>query len=216
VARRDAQRNRQKLVDAGRELFAERGADASLEEVARRAGVGIGTLYRHFPTREALVEVILEEHIGRILIAAEQAADAEDAWEGMVGFLDQVLDLQRKNLPLRHVFHRHAVGESPIAQEQRAQIAAALERLVERAREQGAVRPDFALSDLLFAMWSFIPLFEATGEVAPNAWRRYLQIVVDGMRPAGATPQRVRPLSARQLAAAFEALRGRYQRRRVA
>ena len=89
--RRDAARNRAALIAAGRDVFAERGPDASLEEIARRADVGIGTLYRHFPTREALIEVIFEEHFDQVVAAAEAAAADEDAWEGIVGFLERVL-----------------------------------------------------------------------------------------------------------------------------
>ena len=99
--RADAVRNRALLVEAGREVFAEHGPDASLEEIARRAGVGIGTLYRHFPTREALVETIYAEHIGEIVAVAEESAAAEDAWAGLTGFLERVLELQARNLPLR-------------------------------------------------------------------------------------------------------------------
>jgi AcrR family transcriptional regulator len=215
VKRRDAQRNRERLVAAGREVFAEQGADATLEEVARRAEVGIGTLYRHFPTREALVEVIYQEHIGEVLAAAEQAAAAEDAWAGLVGFLERVLELQARNLPLRDIFIRHSVGEGKIA-EQRRRIVPLLKPLIARARRQGALRADFTLGDLSLVMWSFAPVFEATAGVAPNAWRRHLRILLDGMRPAAATPQQVRPLAGRQLEAAYEALRGRYHRRRAA
>jgi AcrR family transcriptional regulator len=213
--RRDAQRNRERLVTAGREVFAEQGAEATLEEVARRAEVGIGTLYRHFPTREALVEVIYQEHIGEVLAAAEQAAAGEDAWAGLVGFLERVLELQARNLPLRDIFLRHPVGEGPIA-EQRKRIVPLLKQLIARARRQGALRADFTLGDLSLLMWSFAPVFEATADVAPNAWRRHLRILLDGMRPAAATPQQVRPLAGRRLQAAIEALRDRYHRRRAA
>ena len=215
MARRDAQRNREKLVAAGREVFVEQGADASLEEIARRAEVGIGTLYRHFPSREALVEVIFERHIEEVLAAAEQADAADDAWEGLVGFLERVLELQSRNLPLRDVFLRHPVGEGRIA-ERRKRIGPLLKRLVARAREQGALRADFTPGDLSLAMWSFAPLFEATAEVAPDAWRRHLRILLDGMRPSAATPQVTRPLTERQVESAIDALRNRYQRRRAA
>ena len=110
ATRRDAQRNRELLLAAGRDVFSERGAQATLEEIARRAGLGIGTLYRHFPTREALVEAIYEEHIDDVVAAAEEGAAAEDAWQGLVGFLERVLELQARNLPLREVFLRHPVG----------------------------------------------------------------------------------------------------------
>jgi AcrR family transcriptional regulator len=213
MPRRDAVRNRQKLLDAGREVFAE-DPGAPFEEIARRAGVGIGTLYRHFPTRDALVEVIYAEHIDEVLAAAEEAADAENAWDGLVAFLERVLELQARNLPLRDVFLRH--GADTALAERRRLIQPALVRLVARGREQGVVRDDFTLGDLSLALWSFAPIFEATSGVAPEVWRRHLQILLDGMRPAAATPQRVRPLAGKQLEAAIHSLRTRYHGRRAA
>jgi len=213
MPRRDAERNRQKLLDAGREVFAE-DPEAPLDEIARRAGVGIGTLYRHFPTRDALVEVIYAEHIDEVLAAAEDAADAENPWDGLVAFLERVLELQARNLPLRGVFLRH--GTDAALAERRRRIQPALARLVARGREQGEVRGDFTLGDLSLALWSFAPIFEATSRVAPEVWRRHLRILLDGMRPVAATPQSVRPLAGRQLEAAIHALRTRYHGRRAA
>ncbi len=213
MPRRDAERNRQKLLDAGREAFAE-DPEAPLDEIARRAGVGIGTLYRHFPTRDALVEVIYAEHIDEVLAAAEEAADAESPWDGLVAFLERVLELQARNLPLRGVFLRHST-DAALA-ERRRRIQPALARLVARGREEGEVRDDFTLGDLSLALWSFAPIFEATSGVAPEVWRRHLRILLDGMRPVAATPQSVRPLAGRQLEAAIHALRTRYHGRRAA
>ncbi len=213
MPRRDAERNRQKLLDAGREAFAE-DPEAPLDEIARRAGVGIGTLYRHFPTRDALVEVIYAEHIDEVLAAAEEAADAESPWDGLVAFLERVLELQARNLPLRGVFLRHST-DAALA-ERRRRIQPALARLVARGREEGEVRGDFTLGDLSLALWSFAPIFEATSGVAPEVWRRHLRILLDGMRPVAATPQSVRPLAGRQLEAAIHALRTRYHGRRAA
>src|SRR3954452_3542771 len=106
--RADAIRNRALLVDAGRGVFAESGPEASLEEIARRAGVGIGTLYRHFPSRHALIEAIYAEHIGEVEALAQAAADAEDAWAGLTAFLERMLELQARNLPLRAAFLQSA------------------------------------------------------------------------------------------------------------
>jgi AcrR family transcriptional regulator len=211
--RRDAARNRAKLLAAGREVFAEQGPDASLEEIARRAGVGIGTLYRHFPSREGLAEEIFAEHIAEVVAAAEAAAAAEDAWAGLVAFLERVLDLQARNLPLRSLFLRHGGGR---AAERRRIVLPLLEQVVERGREQGAVRDDLAVGDLMLALWSFAPLHEATAAVAPNVWRRHLRILLDGMRPEAATPQEVPPLAGRRLERAIDTLRERYHRRRAA
>jgi AcrR family transcriptional regulator len=213
MPRRDAERNRQKLLATGREVFAE-DPEAPFEEIARRAGVGIGTLYRHFPSRDALVEVIYAEHIDEVLAAAEEAADAESPWDGLVAFLERVLELQARNLPLRGVFLRH--GTDAALAERRRRIQPALARLVARGREEGEVRDDFTLGDLSLALWSFAPIFEATSGVAPEVWRRHLRILLDGMRPVAATPQSVRPLAGRQLEAAIHALRTRYHGRRAA
>jgi AcrR family transcriptional regulator len=213
MPRRDAERNRARLIEIGREVLAELGPDAPLEEIARRAGVGIGTLYRHFPTREALVAAIFAEHMEEVLAAAEDAAGAEDGWSGIVGFLERALALQARNLPLRSVFLRVPAEANA---ERRKRIQPALDRAIARAKEQGSLREDFAVGDLVVAMWSFAPIFEATAEVAPNAWRRHLQIVLDGMRPEAATPQNVRPLAGKQLERAIDALRSRYHRRRAA
>ena len=209
--RRDAQRNRERLVAAGRAVFTEQGVDASLEEIARRAGVGIGTLYRHFPSREALVAAIFEERIGEVLAAAERAAAAEDAWQGLVGFLEQALQLQADHLALRQLVLRYPQGDAKAAAARR-KIHGLLEELVERARDQGAVRADLNVADLVLVIWSFGPLLEATAGTAPQAWRRHLRIVLDGLRPEAATPQTVRPLTRRQLDAAMQTLRGRLRR----
>ena len=213
MPRRDAERNRARLIEIGRDVLAELGPDAPLEEIARRAGVGIGTLYRHFPTREALVASIFAEHMDEVLAAAEHAGSAEDGWAGLVDFLERVLELQARNLPLRSVFLR--VPEDASA-EGRKRILPALDRAVGRAQDQGSLRDDFAVGDLAVAMWSFAPIFEATAEVAPGVWRRHLRIVLDGMRPEAATPQQVRPLAGKQLERAIDALRFRYHRRRAA
>jgi AcrR family transcriptional regulator len=214
MARRDAERNRARLIEAGRAVLTELGADAPLEEIARRAGVGIGTLYRHFAMREALVDAIFAEHIGAVVAAAEEAAATEDAWTGLAEFLERVFELQAANLPLRAAFLRQA--DERAAAERRRRILPVLDRLIGRAKEQGSLRGDYTLGDLALALWSFAPLFEATTEVAPNAWRRHLQILLDGMQAEGATPQQVRPLAGKQLEAAIRALRARYHGRRAA
>jgi AcrR family transcriptional regulator len=212
--RRDAARNRAKLLAAGREVFAEQGPDASLEEVARRAGVGIGTLYRHFPSREALAEEIFAEHIDEVVSAAEAAVAEEEAWTGLGRFLEHVLDLQARNLPLRGLFLRHSGGDR--AAERRRVILPLLDRVIERGKQQGVLRDDLAVGDLSLALWSFSPVLEATADVAPDVWRRHLRILLDGMRPDAATPQEVPPLAGRRLERAIDALRERYHRRRAA
>jgi AcrR family transcriptional regulator len=204
--RRHARRNHELLVAAAREVFAEGGVDASLEEIARRAGVGVGTLYRHFATREALVEAIFERRIGE-LVAVAQAATAEpDGWQALVRFLEQTLELQAHDRVLRDALMHYPPGAGRLASA-RQEMRQLFEQILERAREQGQLRDDFTLADLALLFWSFTPLIDATAEVAPNAWRRHLHWLLDGIRAESATPQTEPPLSDEQLHAAMQALR---------
>ncbi len=210
--RSDARRNHELLVAAAREVFAERGVEASLEEIARRAGLGIGTLYRHFSSREDLVEAIFEGRIGE-LVALGQAAEAEpDAWLAVVLVLEGTLELQAGDRVLKDVLMRYPPGEGRLANA-REELRGVFERTLARAQEQGSLRPDFALSDLALALWSFGPLMDATAEVAPNAWRRHLHWLLDGLRPAAATTQSDEPLTDDQLHAAMQALKEHRLRR---
>ena len=205
-SRRDAQRNRVLLVAAAREAFAEHGVDARLDEIARRAGVGSGTLYRHFPTREALVEAIFAERVGEFLALAEAGLAQPDAWAGLVGFLEATLELQRSDRVLKEIFLRYPPGEGRLA-ETRAQMRAQFDELIGRARDQGALRPDFTVSDLALLLWSFAPVIDATADTAPEVWRRHLHWLLDGLRAEAATPQTQPPLDDDQLSESMRCLR---------
>lgn len=203
--RRDAQRNHELLVEAARELFAEQGVEASLEEIARRAGLGIGTLYRHFPSREALVEAIFERRIGELVAVTEEAAAEPDAWAALSQLLEQTLELQAGDRVLKDVLMRYPPGASKLA-DAREELRRLYEHVLERAREQGSLRADFTFSDLALLFWSFAPLIDATAEVAPEAWRRQLHFALDGLRAQGATQQTEPPLTDEELPAAMHAL----------
>jgi AcrR family transcriptional regulator len=211
--RSHARRNHEVLVEKAREVFAERGVDASLEEIARRAGVGIGTLYRHFANRDALVEAVFERRVGDFVAAAEAALAEPDAWRAFVGFLEQTLELQAGDRLLKDVLLRSPPGTGRVEQA-RQELQRLLTEVLERASEQGYLRPGFTLADLSLLMWSFAPLFEATAEIAPNAWRRHLHWLLDGLRSEAATPQVEPALTDEQLNAAMGALRAQRARRR--
>lgn len=206
--RSHARRNHALLVAAAREVFAERGADASLEEIARRAGVGIGTLYRHFATRDALVDAVFERRIGDFVALAELAEAEPDAWLAFVGYLEGTLELQAGDRLLKDVFLRSPPGTGR-AERARAELRRAVERVLDRAREGGRLRADFTLADLSLLIWSFASVIDATSVVAPNAWRRHLQWLLDGLSSESATPPLEPPLSDAQLHAAMQALRAR-------
>jgi AcrR family transcriptional regulator len=205
-SRRDAQRNRGLLVAAARAAFAEHGVEARLDEIARRAGVGTGTLYRHFPTREALVEAVFAERIGVFVAAAEAALDQADAWVGLVGFLETTLETRSGDRALKEILLRYPPPDEQLS-DSRARIDELLARLLERAREQGTLRPDFELADLTVLLWSFAPVIDATAETAPRFWRRHLHWILDGLRLDAATPQPEPSLDDGELAAATASLR---------
>jgi AcrR family transcriptional regulator len=204
--RRDAQRNHELLVAAAREVFAEEGVEASLEEIARRAGLGIGTLYRHFTTREALVEAIFERRIGELVAIAEAAAAEPDGWRALGHVLERMLELQAGDRVLKDVLMRYPPGAGKLARA-REELSGLFEQVLELAREQGALRDDFTFSDLALLFWSFAPLIDATAEVAPNVWRRHLHWVLDGLRAEAATSQAEPPLTDEELRTAMHALR---------
>jgi AcrR family transcriptional regulator len=204
--RRHARRNHELLIAAAREVFAERGVEASLEEIARGAGVGIGTLYRHFATRESLVEAIFERRIGELVAVAEAAAVEPDGWAAFEHLLEGTLELQAGDRVLKDVLMRYAPGERALAGA-REELRRLFERVLERAREHGELRADFTLSDLALLLWSFAPVIDATADVAPTAWRRHLHWLLDGLRGEQSTPPVDPPLTEEQLGEATEALR---------
>jgi AcrR family transcriptional regulator len=204
--RSDARRNRERLVASARELFASEGIDVPVEEITQRAGLGMGTLYRHFPTKEELVDAVLEDAFGQLVQVAEQAAEQEDAWLGFTDFLEAALSLHAANRGLKDILATREGGMR--AQAMRARIQPLLRRMIERAQEQGALRPDFAAEDLPLVFWTTGRVVEATAGVAPDFWRRHLGLLLDGLRAGAATPLPAPPLTRAQLARVGRQRRG--------
>jgi AcrR family transcriptional regulator len=196
--RRDAQRNHDLIVAAAREAFATLGLDASVEEIARRAGVGMGTLYRRFPSKEDLIDAVLAEAFEQYTDAVEQALAVEDPWEGFCHFLERALTLHAQNRGLKDIVASREHGRAR-ADAMRARVRPLFKRLVARAQEHGALRPDFAVEDLPLLLWAGGSVIEAGGTVAPEAWRRYLGLILDGLRADAATPLAQPPLTRAQL-----------------
>jgi AcrR family transcriptional regulator len=196
--RRDAQRNRDRIVASARVLFAREGIDASVEDITRHAGVGMGTLYRHFSTKEELVDAVLEDALSDYVALAEQALAEEDAWKGFTFFLERAVGLHAANRGLKDVVATHEHGLKHV-RAMRARTRPLLRRLVERAQEQGTLRPDFTVQDMPLLFWTSGRVIEVTSSVAPHYWRRHLGLVLDGLRAEAATPLPQPPLSEAQL-----------------
>jgi AcrR family transcriptional regulator len=192
--RSDAARNRALLIDAARELFAERGVDVALDEVARRAGVSIGTLYNRFPTRAALIEAVFADRLEKIAGFAMKALAEPDPWRGFADYLVNVCELQAIDRGFNEVAAR-GLADSPANQDLRAQIGAAMAQLIDRAKRTGAMRADLAIEDLAFVVWGVAQTVERTASVAPRVWRRHLALLLDGFRAEAAHPLPEPPLS---------------------
>jgi AcrR family transcriptional regulator len=197
--RRDAARNRARLIASARELFARAGVDVSVEEITEHAGVGMGTLYRHFPTKDDLVDAVLEDSFGEMLQLAEAAAADDDAWRGFTTFLEHAVALHAHHRGIKDVLAARDHGGERL-ERMRKRMRPVLRSLVERAQAQQALRPEFAAEDLPVLLRAASAVIEATESVAPGYWRRYLALVLDGLRAGDARPLPGRPLTRAQLA----------------
>ena len=196
--RRDAERNRGLLVAAARDAFAAEGIEVSVEEIARRAGVGVATLYRRFPTKEELIDAVLEDAFAEICRAAQDGLEVEDAWVGFTGFLERVFALQERNRCLKDVIASHRHGRRRL-EAARAELRPLVTELIARAQAQGTLRPDFTPEDVPLLFWSSGRVAQMTSDVVPELWRRYLGLLLDGLRASAATPLPHPPLTKAQL-----------------
>ena len=196
--RSDARRNRERLVASARELFAEVGVGVSVEEITHRAGLGMGTLYRHFPTKDELIDAVLEDAFAELVELAEEALQTDDAWAGLTGFLEEALERHAANLGLKDVLATRK-RDAHHAEAMRARIRPLLRRLIERAHEQGTLRDDFTPEDLPLVFWTAGRVIEQTSAIAPDYWRRYVWLLFDGLRAEAATPLPRPPLTRGQL-----------------
>jgi AcrR family transcriptional regulator len=185
--RSDARRNRERIVAAASELFAEHGADVCVDEIARRAGVGQATVFRRFPSKDDLVLALFEQRITDAAEAVQRIArTVADPWEALVAAMEAVAGRQASDRGTFQAVGGEVIG-SPELREARARIAAPFGELLRRAQAAGRVRADLEPEDILF-------LITAAGHAQPcqldipDLWRRYLGVILDGMRPASATP----------------------------
>lgn len=152
---------------------------ATLDDVAAHAGVGVGTVYRRFANKEALVDALVEDMIDRVEELAHEAAANPDAWQGLATSLEKVCEIQAFDRGLREV--TLGTGRGPQRQEQvRARIAPTVDALIERAKEQGALRADAHPIDMPMIQLMVAAVTDHTGH--PDLWRRYLQLLLDGLR----------------------------------
>ncbi|MEO6089714.1 MAG: helix-turn-helix domain-containing protein [Umezawaea sp.] len=179
--RRDAELNRHKIMESARIVFSERGVGASLDDIAHHAGLGVGTVYRRFPSKEHLVEAMFVEQIDEIRGMAERALAESDPWEAFTGFLVNTAALHSSNRGLREVMLSNNFGQEKVAAVKDRMIPLAME-LVRRAKESGHLRADFEATDFAIIHMMIGAVTEYTGDVRPELWRRYLGMLLDGLR----------------------------------
>ena len=185
--RRDAAQNRQSILDAASAVFAERGFEATLHEVAARAGVGVGTVYRRYPNKDILIDELFADRVQSIVAAAEAAVEAPDAWQGLVDFLEWSNEQQCADLGLKALIQGSPRG--------RERVTTILERLgpligtlVARAQAEGSLRPDVEPTDIGLVQVMLGAVLDATQKRRPDVWRRALAILLDGLRMPPARP----------------------------
>jgi AcrR family transcriptional regulator len=179
--RRDASRNRERLLVAARELFAERGLHVAMEEIARAAGVGVGTVYRRFGSREALIAALFDDRIQELVAIAEDAAADPDPGRGLELLLERTMAIQAADRALHDLMIGDAEAHQRLATV-REQMLLLLEDLVRRAQAAGRLRPDIAFSDVPVVTLMLREVVEFSRDIAPELWRRYLTLLLDGLR----------------------------------
>ncbi|RZQ59771.1 TetR/AcrR family transcriptional regulator [Amycolatopsis suaedae] len=177
--RRDAQRNRDLIVAAAAEVFGARGVDAPLEEIARKAGVAIGTLYNRFPQRTDLIEAVFTGPIVRLADDAEQAARAADPWQGFTGFVERACRTQVVDTGFGDVCARTFTG-APELEAAKRRILDGIVALLERGQAAGVLRGDLVAADVARAIAATSALRGMPG------WERNLALQLDGFRPQAA------------------------------
>ncbi|WP_242906035.1 TetR/AcrR family transcriptional regulator [Actinomadura terrae] len=195
--RADAARNRDKLLAAAAKVFGERGVDAPLEEVARRAEVSIGTLYNHFPARQDLIDAIFPMRLEALERVAEAALADPDPWDGFVCFVEGLFELQARDRGLNDVLARSYPASSELSGACHRGFVHLVE-IIERARGAG-LRDDFEAPDMVPLIWAMSQIIRETADVAPDAWRRFLAFHLDGLRADAARPVSAAPLTQEQV-----------------
>jgi len=200
--RSDAERNRRLVLEAATQAFAHEGLDVGMAEIARRAGVGNATVFRRFPSKDALIEAIVDEKIAELLAAAERAAEIEDPWDSLVDMLEKTAALQARDHGFFQATEEFMLRHPDLLRRHRP-VFEAVDRLVVRAQAAGVVRDDVTTLDLLGLVKGSVVCLPPSRDLRDDGWRRYLSIVLDALRPEAATPLPVPPVTYEEIEAAL-------------
>jgi AcrR family transcriptional regulator len=174
--RADARRNRERVLEAAREALAEHGLDAQMDDIAARAGVGVGTVYRHFPTKEALFDALSGERWRLLAEEAGPAFEAEDPWQGLQDFLWRCAYLHRDN---RSWSQLAAASPLVFGREEQQELMRVTDELVKRAKKAGGVRKDLTAQDIGMLMCGTCGVMQT---VSDDSWERFFALSLEGLR----------------------------------
>lgn len=196
--RRDAQESRDKLIAAAQAEFAAQGVEASLEKIARGAGVSIGTLYRHFPQRLDLLMAAFRPRLQEFLDGAGHALEIEAPWEGFVAYLENLFAVQAGDRGFNDFLSRRFT-DNVETERIHDEMCRQIETVLARGQEAHEVRPDITQADIVNLIWSNGRIIDATSATAPTAWRRQLHLMLDAYRAERAHPIPEPPMTSDQL-----------------
>ncbi|GAB2999784.1 TetR/AcrR family transcriptional regulator [Amycolatopsis acidiphila] len=199
--RADARRNRDQILAAAKAMFAEEGPDVPMEEIARRAGVGVGTLYRRFPDRDALIKAVAQDNFAQVLAEAEAAEGEEPtAWEALVRLLSRSRALRLSvHLALLSPQAWATIREDPQTQHFRDEIMDVLDRIVAGAQREGQLRSDVGAGDVAVLVSLLLKRVPAPKDTADVVTDRVLALMLDGLRARPGSPLPGRVLTAADL-----------------
>jgi AcrR family transcriptional regulator len=190
--RADAARNRRAIIDAAGELYGQRGLDTPFDDIARHAGVGNATLYRHFPSRCQLVTAVFADTLAQVVSAAEHALAMNEPWDAFATHFRFLFNLQATNRGLADLLTAAVTG-APQIERLRARGYRAFVQLVKRAQTDGSLRADVTPEDVALLLMANAGLIHRTAEIAVAASTRFADLTLDGLRSAAATPTRTTP-----------------------
>lgn len=183
--RADARRNRERVITAAEVVFAEHGHDAQMDDVAKRAGVGVGTVYRHFPTKEALIEALAIDRFEKILAVGKEALLNPDPWAAFEGSIWAGAELTASDRSFTEIVGELS-GPMPLPEQLEREMRETYSELMRRAQEAGALRADLVFDDIPMFMCG-IGLGARKTHPCPDAWKRHVTIVIDGLRASNAS-----------------------------
>ncbi len=205
--RADAQRNLERILDAARELFGHEGVDVPVNEIADRAGVGVGTIFRRFPTKDDLLLAVVERRAQQLLAAADSALAHDDAGPGLRSFMHAAVELQICDRGFCDAMDSNLFANERLRAVFR-QVVRRAGDLLRRAQKAGRVRDDVTAEDITMLLSGIVRAGLILEDTMPGAWQRYLDLVLDGLRPEGATPLHGKAPTRRQFEAAHAAAAG--------